>query len=103
RKKSEHKFTIESSCNGMFDIGSGGIGPLDLNRTFRLDTADIVVPNQDTWRLLWDFKTLRELVDTLRGNTLLQNVALTAVNGIMNTFDHTDLSSVARARKVVEG
>ncbi|KAJ7846613.1 glycoside hydrolase family 38 protein [Mycena olivaceomarginata] len=103
RKKGEHKFIIESSCNGMFGMGGGGIGPPDPNRSFRLDTADIVVPNQDAWRLLWDFTTLRELVDTLPGNTPLQNAALTAANGIMNTFDHTDPSSIARARKVAQG
>ncbi|KAJ7872261.1 hypothetical protein B0H13DRAFT_1633911 [Mycena leptocephala] len=63
RKAGEHKIVIESSCNGMFGMAGGGIGPPDPNR-FRLDLADIVVPNQDAWRLLWDFTTLRELVDT---------------------------------------
>ncbi|KAJ7872254.1 hypothetical protein B0H13DRAFT_2669454 [Mycena leptocephala] len=69
RKAGEHKIVIESSCNGMFGMAGGGIGPPDPNRFFRLDLADIVVPNQDVWRLLWDFTTLRELVDTLPGNT----------------------------------
>ncbi|KAJ7203479.1 glycoside hydrolase family 38 protein [Mycena haematopus] len=103
RKAGEHKIIIESSCNGMFGMDGGGIGPPDPNRFFGLATADIVVPNQDAWRLLWDFTTLRELVDTLPGNTPLQNAALTAANGIMNTFDHTDRSSVNRARKVADG
>ncbi|KAF7337346.1 Glycoside hydrolase family 38 protein [Mycena sanguinolenta] len=103
RKAGEHKFVIESSCNGMFGMGGGGIGPPDPNRYFTLDMADIVVPNQDAWRLLWDFTTLRELVDTLPGNTPLQNAALTAANGIMNTFDHNDRSSIKRAREVAWG
>ncbi|KAJ7872246.1 glycoside hydrolase family 38 protein [Mycena leptocephala] len=97
------EIVVESSCNGMFGMAGGGIGPPDPNRFFRLDLADIVVPNQDAWRLLWDFTTLRELVDTLPGNTPLQNAALTAANGIMNVFDHRDLSSIGRARKVAEG
>ncbi|KAF7327956.1 Glycoside hydrolase family 38 protein [Mycena kentingensis (nom. inval.)] len=102
RKAGIHKFIIESSCNGMFGQQGGGISPPDPNRYFRLDTADIVVPNQDAWRLLWDFQTLRELVDTLPGNTSLQNLALKTANEIMNVFDHRDKSSINRARKVAE-
>ncbi|KAJ7639802.1 glycoside hydrolase family 38 protein [Mycena polygramma] len=103
RKAGKHTLIIESSCNGMFGMGGGGIGPPDPNRSFQLAMADIVVPNQDAWRLLWDFKTLRELVDTLPGNTPLQNAALTAANAIMNTFDHRDPSSINRAREVAQG
>ncbi|KAK7001722.1 glycoside hydrolase family 38 protein [Favolaschia claudopus] len=103
RKKGEHKIVIESSCNGMFGQEGGGIGPPDPNRYFRLDMADIVVPNQDAWRLLWDFTTLRELVDTLPGNTPLQNAALSAANAIMNAFDYRDPSSIKRAREIAQG
>ncbi|KAJ7199975.1 glycoside hydrolase family 38 protein [Mycena pura] len=102
RKAGIHRFVIESSCNGMFGMAGGGIGPPDPNRYFRLDTADVVVPNQEAWRLLWDFQTLRELVDTLPGNTPLQNLALSTANAIMNAFDYRDPSSIARARRVAE-
>jgi hypothetical protein len=40
-----------------------------MNRYFSLASADLVVPNQEAWRLLWDFQTLKELVGTLPGNT----------------------------------
>ncbi|KAJ7643881.1 glycoside hydrolase family 38 protein [Roridomyces roridus] len=102
RKKGVHELVIESSCNGMFGMAGGGIGPPDPNRYFSLDMADVVVPNQEAWRLLWDFQTLRELVDTLPGNTPLQNKALVTANAIMNTFSHTDLSSIKRARHLAE-
>ncbi|KAJ7076048.1 hypothetical protein C8R43DRAFT_966256 [Mycena crocata] len=69
RKKGVHEIVIESSCNGMFGMAGGGIGPPDPNRYFQLAMADLVVPNQDAWRLLWDFTTLRELVDVLPGGT----------------------------------
>ncbi|KAJ6631931.1 hypothetical protein B0H10DRAFT_2206336 [Mycena sp. CBHHK59/15] len=69
RKKGVHEILIESSCNGMFGMADGGIGPPDPNWSFRLDMADVVVTNQEAWRLLWDFQTLREFVDTLPGNT----------------------------------
>ncbi|KDQ59961.1 glycoside hydrolase family 38 protein [Jaapia argillacea MUCL 33604] len=104
RKKGTHDFIIESSCNGMFGVPWNGdtIAPPDMNRYFSLDSADLVVPNQEAWGLLWDFTTLRELVDTLPGNTALQNRALVAANEIMNVFKNGDVDSVGKARKVAE-
>jgi alpha-mannosidase len=71
REQGTHEFVIESSCNGMFGIPFSGdiIDPPDMNRYFSLASADLVVPNMEAWGLLWDFQTLRELVDTLPGNT----------------------------------
>ena len=71
RERGIHEFVIESSCNGMFGIPFSGdiVDPPDMNRYFSLASADLVVPNMEAWRLLWDFQTLRELVDTLPGNT----------------------------------
>ena len=71
-----------------------------MNRYFSLASADLVVPNQEAWGLLLDFTTLREIADTLPGNTALQNKALVVANEIMNVFSNNDLSSVARARKL---
>jgi len=71
RAQGIHEFVIESSCNGMFGVPWNGdtIQPPDMNRYFSLASADLVVPNMEAWGLLWDFQTLRELVDTLPGNT----------------------------------
>lgn len=73
-----------------------------MNRYFSLASADLVVPNQEAWALLADFTTLRELVDTLPGNTPLQNKALVVANEIMNIFHKGDLSDIRRARKLAE-
>jgi len=54
------------------------------------------------WRLLWDFTTLRELVDTLPGNTALQNKALVIANEIMNVLHKGDPSDIRRARTLAE-
>ena len=99
-----HEFVIESSCNGMFGVPWNGdtIQPPDMNRFFRLASADLVVPNQDAWRLLADFTTLRELADSLPGNSSVQNQAMVVANKIMNVFDITDPASVNEARKVSE-
>ncbi|OAX33098.1 glycoside hydrolase family 38 protein [Rhizopogon vinicolor AM-OR11-026] len=95
---------IESSCNGMFGVPWNGdtIAPPDMNRYFSLASADLVVPNQDAWHLMWDFGTLREIADTLPGNTVLQNKALVTANKIMNAFKSGDPENVNRMRGIAE-
>jgi alpha-mannosidase len=73
-----------------------------MDRFFKLDSADLVVPNQEAWALLWDFTTLREIVNTLQGNTSLQNKALSVANEIINVFHKGDPSDIKRARVVAE-
>jgi alpha-mannosidase len=51
---------------------------------------------------LWDFRTLQQLVESLPGNTALQNKALVVANSIMNIFDHDDLASIPKSRKLAE-
>jgi alpha-mannosidase len=55
------------------------------------------------WHLLWDFTTLREIIDTLPGNSTLQNKALTVANTIMNVFYKNDPESIPAARKLADG
>ncbi|KAH9837576.1 glycoside hydrolase family 38 protein [Rhodofomes roseus] len=104
RKARKFDFVIESSCNGMFGVPWNGdtIEHPDMNRRFRLASADLVVLNQDAWQLLWDFSTLREISESLPGNTSLQNKALVTANAIMNTLDKDDLGSIDRSRKLAE-
>ncbi|KAF9264572.1 glycoside hydrolase family 38 protein [Marasmius fiardii PR-910] len=104
REKGFHEFVIESSCNGMFGVPMTGdtIDPPDMNRYFSLASADLVVPNQDAWHLLWDFTTLREIADTVPGNSSLQNKALVAANEIMNTFGNGDAPSIRKCRRIAE-
>ena len=87
---------------------------IQMNRYFTLASADLVVPNQEAWNLLWDFETLQQLVDTLPGNTpyvsldwnfrcssviRLQNKALVTANEIMNVFKRGDATAVFACRK----
>ncbi|KAF8228013.1 glycoside hydrolase family 38 protein [Tricholoma matsutake] len=99
-----HDFVIESSCNGMFGVPWDGdtVSPPDMNRYFGLASADLVVPNQEAWGLLWDFTALSQLVETLPGNTPLQNKAIVVSNAIMNVFDKGDATAVRKARKLAE-
>ncbi|KAK0458541.1 glycoside hydrolase family 38 protein [Desarmillaria tabescens] len=104
RKKGKYEIVIESTCNGMFGVPWNGdtIEPPDMNRYFGLASADLVVPNHEAWHLLWDFQTLREIIDNLWGNTPLQNQALVAANEIINVFHKEDVSSIGKARKLAE-
>ncbi|KAK7464842.1 Glycoside hydrolase, 38 vacuolar alpha mannosidase [Stygiomarasmius scandens] len=104
RDKGTHEFVIESTCNGMFGVPWNGdtIAPPDMNRYFSLASADLVVPNQEAWHLLWDFQTLREIIDSVPGNTSLQNKALVVANEIINTFESGDASDIRRCRKLAE-
>lgn len=72
REEGVYEFVIESSCNGMFGVPWNGdtIAPPDMNRYFSLASADLVVPNQEAWRLLWDFETLKQIIDNVPGNTV---------------------------------
>ena len=124
-KSGKHEFIIESSCNGMFGVPWNGdtIAPpdvrvvwscsglgraahtgylLQMNRYFGLASADLVVPNMEAWHLMWDFQTLREIVDSIPGNTSLQNKALVTANAIMNAFEKGDVQSLGRARALAD-
>ena len=70
REQGTLELVIESSCNGKFGVSvSDVVDAPDINRYFSLASAELVVPNMEAWGLLWDFQTLREIVDTLPGNT----------------------------------
>ncbi|KAH7882020.1 glycoside hydrolase family 38 protein [Phlebopus sp. FC_14] len=103
-RRGSYEVVIESSCNGMFGVPWSGdiIAPPDMNRYFQLASADLVVPNQDAWHLMWDFNTLREIVDTLPGNAPLQNKALVTANSIMNAFTSGDLENIKHMRSIAE-
>ncbi|KAH8919273.1 glycoside hydrolase family 38 protein [Atractiella rhizophila] len=98
-----YKIYIEASCNAMFGNGDGSHGPPDDNRYFRLNSADLVVPRMQAWHLLWDFRILRDISRTLPlDNSSLGNVAFLTANKILNEFDASDLSTIAKCRKIAE-
>ncbi|KAF8309652.1 glycoside hydrolase family 38 protein [Clavulina sp. PMI_390] len=104
RKEGKLDLVIESTCNGMFGVPWSGnaIDPPDMNRYFGLASADLVVPNQEAWRLMWDWNIIRAVIDHLPGNNALQNKAIIVANEIMDVFKHNDPSTVSKARKVAE-
>ncbi|ORY82383.1 family 38 glycoside hydrolase [Leucosporidium creatinivorum] len=102
-RKGTYKFYIEVSCNGMFGNGNPEVNdPPNNSRMFRLASADLVVPNMEAWRLLWDFRTIRDLARELPENSPLGNKCLEVGNSIMNTFKWDEEESVAKCRKLAE-
>ena len=73
-----------------------------MERYFELASANMVLRNMAASKLLWEFHTLRELTDSLPGNTSLQNKALTTANAIMNVFEKGDVHSLTAARKLAD-
>ena len=51
---------------------------------------------------MWDFNTLREIVDTLPGNSPLQNKALVTANAIMNAFKAGDPENIKQMQGIAE-
>ncbi|PWN26260.1 hypothetical protein BDZ90DRAFT_280786 [Jaminaea rosea] len=105
--KGSHKtkpFTlyIECSCNGMFGVPSDHTGDPDPNRSFRLESCDIVVKRPQAWRLLWDWEVLRGCVNEMPKDGVLQNKALWVCNKIMSTFRRNDLKTIDQCRKIAE-
>lgn len=76
--------------------------PPDPNRYYKLNSADLVVPNMEAWRVLWDFDTLHQLHNDLPGDSSLAKRALYAANEMMNVFQRGDVESLAKCRKVAE-
>lgn len=55
------------------------------------------------WRLLWDFRTIRDLARALPENSPLGNKCMEVGNAIMNTVKWDDLATIPKARKLAEG
>ncbi|EIW69817.1 hypothetical protein TREMEDRAFT_43495 [Tremella mesenterica DSM 1558] len=98
RKAGVGHYYIEASCNEMF--GQNGMDPPDPNRYYQLGIADLVVPNMEAWRLLWDFDAIHQLVNDLPGDTPLRMKALWVANEMMNVFQVGNVDSISKAREV---
>ena len=97
RKAGVAHYYIEASCNRMF-----GQDRPDNESFYTINSADLVVPNQDAWRLMWDFDTLHQIYNTLPDDSSLAMRAMWAANEIMNVFQEGKLESIAPCRKVAE-
>lgn len=87
----------------MFGNGLGEPNnPPDNNRYFTLESADLVIPRMEAWRLLWDFRTIRDLAKNLPENSPLGNLSMEVANKIMNVFKVDDFDTIKTCRKLAE-
>ncbi|GMK54493.1 hypothetical protein CspeluHIS016_0110790 [Cutaneotrichosporon spelunceum] len=100
RKKGIGHYYIEASCNGMF--GQNGENPPDPNRYYRLNSADLTVPNMDAWRLKYDFDSLHQLTHEMPWDSSLHHHTKKVLNNIIDVFRIGDLSCIPDCRKAAE-
>ncbi|KAK6200173.1 glycoside hydrolase [Scheffersomyces amazonensis] len=93
-------FYIEVACNGMF--GNGADGHPDPNRYFRLNHADLGLPNMEARRLFWDFWILGDAAREFPGGRWEKYQAADVCTKIMDAFDPDDVKSVATGRKLAQ-
>lgn len=93
----QHCFYIETSCNDITGVGT----PADPNRQFRLNRADLVLPNAAARALDIDFEVLSEMARDLPSDAWQRMRALDVCNRIINAFDRNDVdNSVKLCRKL---
>ncbi|GAA5913613.1 hypothetical protein JCM6882_001702 [Rhodosporidiobolus microsporus] len=101
KRRGTHRYYIETNCAGMFGNGLGETNnPPDNDRYFRLESADLVVPRMEAWRLLWDFRVIKDLARLLPDRSPLGQTCLEAGNAILNVFRPSDLSTIEKSREI---
>lgn len=102
-KKDEILLYVEISCNGMFGVDYTGNGSdPDPNRYFSLNSCDLVIKRPSVWGLMYDYRTLLQMVQQLPKDSVLQNKALWVANEIQNVFRKDDLESVEKGRELAQ-
>ncbi len=98
-----HTFYIETGMNGMFGNGEGNAAmPPKDDRTFLLESADLVAPNLEAIALLTDFGVIKDCARDLPQNSWESQLALQIANEIMNTFVLGSQESIFKCRKVAQ-
>ena len=91
-------YYIEASCGAM--IGQLFKNLPDDQIQYHLRTADLVVPNMESWRLKWDFEMLKETYELLPETTLGQR-CLHAANAAMTAFKRQKDGTIEVARRKI--
>lgn len=96
-----HTLYVEMACNGLFGVGGPftDIAPPEPNRTFTLDEARLVVPDELAWGLWYDFEIISGLARQLPADSDRGNKALWVGNKMMNLFRREDRKTWEAARE----
>lgn len=94
-----HTFYIETACNHIQGLGA----PPPANLQFRLNTADLVVPNAAARALNIDFWIIGDAAREFPADSWQKHRALDVLNRIMNVFDYDNPDeSIAKAREIAQ-
>ncbi|KAK9320228.1 Ams1p [Lipomyces orientalis] len=97
-----HTFYIETSCNGMFGNAdpNDNIQPPYDDRFFKLESADLAWINPEARALRLDFTVISECAKEMPPNSWQKHRALEVANAIIDSFDESDVTSIARCRDI---
>ncbi|CAG8784831.1 4953_t:CDS:10, partial [Dentiscutata erythropus] len=85
----------------MFGNGIGSdINPPDPNKYFTLRQVELAIPNQNAWRLMYDFQIILDMAKEIPHDTMRSAQALNAANKIVNTFQPGDNNTIQEALKI---
>ncbi|KAE8270386.1 hypothetical protein A4X09_0g1942 [Tilletia walkeri] len=101
-RKGRNTFYIEISCNGMFGQSVNFDHDPDPDRQFKLASADLVAKDPVAWGLMWDFETLKQLVEQMPKDSIVGNKALWAANEIQDVWRKNDRKTWIKGRKIAE-
>ncbi|TPX37214.1 hypothetical protein SmJEL517_g00998 [Synchytrium microbalum] len=91
---------IEMACNGMFGNDNGGIFAPRADRQFKLETAEICVPDEEAHALFWDMEVLLGMATELPANSPAAADALYTANSVCNAVKAGNPSSIAVGRDI---
>ncbi|KAM9313462.1 alpha-mannosidase 2C1 [Gastrophryne carolinensis] len=103
KEEDPHSMTlyIEMACNGLFGAGQGGmIAPVDPDKMFTLQKAELAVFNRSVEDLLLDFEILHDLAKLLGEDNQRSYQALYVANRMVNLCDVNDPGTFAAAHKL---
>ncbi|CAH7683510.1 glycosyl hydrolases family 38 N-terminal domain-domain-containing protein [Phakopsora pachyrhizi] len=96
------KIYIEVSVNGMFGLPIDRSSGIKDDVYFELASADIVVPRQEAWHLMWDFQVIQDIAKNFQTTNPICLKAQSVAMEISNSFDPQDLSTIGICRKIAE-
>ena len=93
-------FYIEIACNGLFGNAGGGIFPPNVNNYYRLNTAEIAIPNELGHKVFYDFEILLGMAKELPSDSQASCDALFTANSIVNTLRVGESNTLIEAHRL---
>ena len=97
------RFYLEMAANGLFGVGQNNdINPPNMNASFILKMADIVVPNPDAWAVLHDLQILNDIARNFPNETSVKGQARRTANSMINMIERGNNASLVAAHSLAK-